>query len=57
MKRVLLAACLGLGVLTFTFAGSADHATAPHNVMINDTVPEDTTQPAPEPDTTSITPE
>jgi len=56
MKRILLAACLGLGVLTFTFAGSANHLTAAGN-MINDTTPTDTTQPTPSPDTTSITPQ
>lgn len=54
MKRILLAAGLGLGVLTFTMAGAADHATAPYSQMKNDTVPTDTTQPTPTPDTTSI---
>jgi hypothetical protein len=53
MKKVLLAAGLGLGVLTFTMAGAANHATAPVSIT-NDTVPTDTTQPTPEPDTTSI---
>ena len=53
MKRILLAAGLGLGVLTFAMAGSADHSTAP--IMLkNDTVPTDTTQPTPTPDTSSI---
>lgn len=56
MKKILLATGLGLGVLTFTMAGAADHATAPHSQLINDTVPTDTTQPTPEPDTTSILP-
>jgi hypothetical protein len=56
MKRILLATGLGLGILTFTFAGSADHATAPHSQIINDTVPTDTTQPTPETDTTSLLP-
>jgi hypothetical protein len=55
MKRILLAAGLGLGVLTFAMAGSTDHSTAP--IMLkNDTVPTDTTQPTPQPDTTSILP-
>ena len=57
MKRILLAAFLGLGVLTFTFAGSGNHATALNSHLTNDTVPEDTTQPTPEPDTTSILPQ
>lgn len=54
MKKILLAAGLGLGVLTFTMAGSVNHATAPFSNLVKDTVPEDTTQPTPEPDTTSI---
>lgn len=54
MKKILLAAGLGLGVLTFTMAGAANHATAPSSHLVKDTVPQDTTQPTPEPDTTSI---
>jgi hypothetical protein len=55
MKKVLLAAGLGLGVLTFTMAGAANHATAPVGTsIVKDTVPSDTTQPTPKPDTTSI---
>jgi hypothetical protein len=52
MKRILLAAGLGLGILTFTMAGTINHATAPHSQLIYDTVPGDTTQP-PAPDTTT----
>lgn len=52
MKKVLLAVGLGLGVLTFTMAGTYN-ATAPV-LLKNDTVPQDTTQPTPEPDTTSF---
>jgi hypothetical protein len=55
MKKVLLAAGLGLGVLTFTMAGATSHATAPVNHLTKDTIPTDTTQePTPTPDTTSI---
>ena len=52
MKKVLLATGLAFGVLTFTMAGS-NHATAPIN-LTKDTVPQDTTQPTPAPDTTKI---
>ena len=52
MKRILLATGLGLGVLTFTMAGAANHATAPHSQIVKDTVPQDTTQPT-TPDTTT----
>jgi hypothetical protein len=51
MKKVLLATGLALGVLTFTMAGS-NHATAPISHLTKDTVPQDTTQPTPTPDTT-----
>jgi len=53
MKRILLAAGLGLGILSFTMAG-ANHATAPvsHHLK-TDTVPSDTSS-APKPDTTKI---
>jgi hypothetical protein len=54
MKRILLATGLGLGILSFTMAGAANHATAPVGHMIKDTVPHDTTQPTPKPDTTKI---
>jgi hypothetical protein len=54
MKKILLAAGLGLGVLTFTMAGAADHATAPFSALKNDTTPTDTTQPTPKPDTSTI---
>jgi hypothetical protein len=55
MKKVLLAAGLGLGVLTFTMAGATSHATAPTSHLIKDTVPTDTTQqPTPTPDTSSV---
>jgi len=53
MKKVLLATGLALGVLTFTMAGS-NHATAPISHLTKDTVPQDTTQPTPTPDTTKI---
>jgi hypothetical protein len=53
MKRILLAAGLGLGVITFTMAGAANHETAPTTYLVNDTVPQDTTQPTPKPDTTN----
>lgn len=54
MKRILLAAGLGLGVLTFTMAGATNHATAPYSQLVKDTVPQDTTQPTPAPDTTKV---
>ena len=55
MKKVLLAAGLGLGVLTFTMAGATSHATAPVSHLTKDTVPSDTTQqPTPTPDTSSV---
>lgn len=54
MKRILLATGLGLGILSFTMAGAANHATAPAGQLIKDTVPTDTTQPTPMPDTTKI---
>ena len=55
MKRILLAAGLGLGVLTFTMAGSANHPTAPMSQQLKfDTVPSDTTSPTPKPDTTRV---
>ncbi len=55
MKRILLAAGLGLGVLTFTMAGATNHSTAPLNQTLKlDTVPSDTTSPTPKPDTASI---
>lgn len=52
MKKVLLATGLAVGVLTFTMAGSGNHATAPYSKLVKDTVPTDTTQPTPPPDTT-----
>lgn len=56
MKKILLATGLGLGVLAFVMTGSETHATAPHNNnIVYDTVPQDTTQPAPAPDTTTFT--
>jgi hypothetical protein len=55
MKRILLAAGLGLGVLTFTMAGTINHATAPQSQLIYDTVPGDTTKP-PAPTDTTTTP-
>ena len=51
MKKILLATGLALGVLTFTMA-SSNHATAPMGQLTKDTVPQDTTQPTPTPDTT-----
>lgn len=54
MKRILLAAGLGLGVLTFSMAGATNHDTAPVNDLVKDTLPPDTTQPTPKPDTTKI---
>lgn len=53
MKRILLATALGLGVITFTMAGGT-HATSPVNIT-TDSVPSDTTNPTPAPDTTSST--
>ena len=53
MKRILLAAALGLGVLTFTMAGTTN-ATAALGALKHDTVPTDTTQPTPQPDTSSV---
>lgn len=53
MKKIFLAAGLAFGVLTFTMAGS-NNATAPMGQLTNDTVPQDTTQPTPTPDTTKI---
>ncbi|MBO9572240.1 MAG: hypothetical protein J7497_08545 [Chitinophagaceae bacterium] len=50
MKRVLLAAFLGLGVISFTMAGG-NHMTAPTNQLTKDTVPSDTV-PSPRPDST-----
>ncbi len=50
MKRILLATGLGLGILTFTMAGTTNF-TAPMGPMTNDTVPGDTTEPTtPTPD-------
>ena len=52
MKKILLASGLALGVLTFTMAGTSN-STAPVS-LTKDTVPQDTTQPTPAPDTTQI---
>ena len=55
MKRVILAAALGLGILSFTMAGSANHpVVSPGHQMKYDTIPHDTTQPTPKPDTTRV---
>ena len=60
MKRIILAAGLGLGVLAFTMAGATGHITALTGHSVTDTVPQDTTvpdQPTPDqptPDTTSF---
>lgn len=59
MKRILLAAGLGLSILSFTMAGNANYATAPFTYNGNDTVPSDTTptdttSPTPTPDTSSF---
>lgn len=53
MKRILLAAGLGLGVLTATMAGTSNE-TVSFDQLKNDTVPTDTTQPTPAPDTSSV---
>ncbi|MBA4167273.1 MAG: hypothetical protein H0X41_07005 [Chitinophagaceae bacterium] len=55
MKRIILAAGLGLGILSFTMAGAANHPTAPVSHQLKyDTVPGDTTSPTPKPDTTKV---
>ena len=53
MKKILLATGLAMGVLTFTMAGTSN-STAPTSQLTKDTVPEDTTQPTPSPDTTKV---
>ncbi|MBL7698174.1 MAG: hypothetical protein JNK79_08450 [Chitinophagaceae bacterium] len=53
MKKILLATGLALGVLTFTMAGTSN-STAANSHLTKDTVPQDTTQPTPAPDTTQI---
>lgn len=53
MKRIFLAAGLGLGILSFAMAGN-NHATAPVGHLKYDTVPHDTTTPTPKPDTTKL---
>lgn len=57
MKKFLLAAGLGLGIVVFTMAGNLGHATALTGISYIDTVPKDTTVPdtpttpdAPQPD-------
>jgi len=55
MKRIILAAGLGLGILSFTMAGAANHPTAPMSQSLRyDTIPHDTSSPSPKPDTTRI---
>jgi len=55
MKKILFATGLGLGLISFVMAGaSGNHATAPHSQLVYDTVPKDTTAPAPKPDSISI---
>ncbi|MEO8582822.1 MAG: hypothetical protein ABI415_03435 [Flavitalea sp.] len=53
MKRILLAAGLGIGVLTMTMAGTTVHSTAPHSQLKYDTVPGDTTTPTTKDTTTT----
>lgn len=65
MKKILLAAALGLGVVMFTMIGNVGHATIPTGISMIDTIPKDTTVPdtpstpdapqpdAPQPDTAS----
>ncbi len=53
MKRIILAAGLGLGILSFAIASSGTHATIQTSQLKHDTVPQDTTTPAPQPDTTT----
>ncbi|HRE51274.1 MAG TPA: hypothetical protein PK339_07635 [Flavitalea sp.] len=52
MKRIILAAGFGLGILSFVLASSSGyHGTANNNINYYDTVPQrDTTAPAPEPE-------
>jgi len=45
MKKFLLAAGLGLGIVVFTMAGNLGHATALTGISYIDTVPKDTTVP------------
>lgn len=56
MKKLLLAAGIGLTLITATMATSSDNYAIPQNQrMAMDTVPEkDTTEPAPKPDSTSF---
>jgi hypothetical protein len=55
MKRIILAASLGLGILSFTMAGATSHAVVPMSQELKyDTVPHDTTSPLPKPDTARI---
>ena len=54
MKRILLAAGIGLSIFTVTMATTSNNQVRPVNFpqILNDTVPKDTTQPKPKPDST-----
>jgi len=56
MKRIILAAGLGLGILSITMASTTNHQTAPVTKQLKtDTVPQDTSSnPSPKPDTTKL---
>ena len=56
MKRILLAAGIGLCIFTVTMATTSNNQVRPVNFpqIINDTVPKDTTQPKPKPDSTQV---
>ena len=54
MKRILLAAGIGLSIFTVTMATTSNNQVRPVNFpqILNDTVPKDTTHPKPKPDST-----